>query len=68
MGLQALSCFLSLPLSFSFCLEWSPDLVDLAIKYKGKGVVGVDVGGDELVPMDLHIPCFKVRNIRCQSL
>ena len=43
-------------------------MVDLAIKYKVKGVVGVDVGGDELVPMDLHIPCFKVRSIRCQSL
>ncbi|XP_003385387.1 PREDICTED: uncharacterized protein LOC100634558 [Amphimedon queenslandica] len=50
--IRTIICFLK---SFP---EWSPALVDLAIKYKDKGVVGVDVAGDELQPMDQHIPSF----------
>lgn len=46
----------------SFLLDWSPLLADLAIKYKKEGVVGVDIAGDELQPMDeRHIKAFKVR-------
>ena len=45
-------------------LEWSADIADLAIRYKdreGVCVVGVDVAGDELAPMDSrHIEAFKV--------
>lgn len=43
-------------------IEWSPALVDLAVKYMNEGVVGVDVAGDELKPMDGHLESFKVLN------
>ena len=37
------------------------ELADLAIHYRGRGVVAVDVAGDELTPMSqLHIDAFKV--------
>ena len=45
-------------------LDWSAGIADLAIKYKdrqGVSVVGVDIAGDELAPMNQeHIDAFKV--------
>ena len=35
-------------------------IVDLALKYKDHGVVGVDMAGDELLPLDQrHIDGFR---------
>ena len=34
--------------------------MDMAIEYRDKGVVGVDVAGDELQPMAPHVDAFKV--------
>ena len=28
--------------------EWTPEIVDLAIEYKNKGIVGIDLAGDEI--------------------
>ena len=37
------------------------ELADLAIGYRDKGVVAVDIAGDELIPMSsLHLEAFKV--------
>ena len=47
--------------------EWSEEIVLLADKYRNKGVVGVDLAGDEIkFPNDLHIKAFdlaKKKNI-----
>ena len=41
--------------------EQAADMVDLALRYRDKGVVAVDIAGDEMVPMhQLHIDAFKV--------
>jgi adenosine deaminase len=42
------------------CPEWSPEIARLAIKYKDQGVVGIDIAGDELAPIDGHLESFKV--------
>ena len=34
--------------------------MDMAIEYRDRGVVGVDIAGDELQPMAPHIDAFKV--------
>ena len=37
------------------------EIADLAIKHKSKGIVGVDIAGDELQPMNQeHIDAFQV--------
>jgi len=42
-------------------IEQAADMVDLALHYRDKGVVAVDIAGDEMVPMhQLHIDAFKV--------
>ena len=44
-----------------FSTEQAADMVDLALDYRDKGVVAVDIAGDEMVPMhQLHIDAFKV--------
>ena len=59
------------PLRLHVCLfvclpEWSSDIADLAIQYKDRGVVGVDIAGDELAAMDQkHIDAFKVLHVHC---
>lgn len=45
--------------------EWSMDIVNLATDYKNKGVVGIDLAGDELrYPDSLHIGAFQVAHRR----
>ena len=40
--------------------EHCMDIVKLAVKHRDRGVVGVDIAGDELLPMDQrHIEGFK---------
>jgi len=42
-------------------IETAEDLVDLALRYRDKGVVAMDIAGDELIPMDQrHIDAIKV--------
>lgn len=42
-------------------LEWSINIAKLAIKHKVHGVLGVDIAGDELQPMNQeHIDAFQV--------
>lgn len=49
---------------YLYLSEWSAEVADIAIRYKDRGeasVVGVDIAGDELAPMDdRHIEAFKV--------
>ena len=40
--------------------QWTPDIVDLAILYKDKGIVGIDLAGDEIqFNNELYIKDFK---------
>ena len=42
-------------------IEWSIEIANLAVKHKDNGIVGIDIAGDELQPMDQqHIDAFKV--------
>ena len=41
--------------------EWSLEIAELAIQNKDRGVVGVDIAGDELAEMDeRHVAAFQV--------
>ncbi len=45
---------------FCPCPERAVDAAELAVKFGSRGVVGVDIAGDELLPMDpRHIEGFK---------
>lgn len=45
--------------------EWSMDIVNLATEYKNKGVVGIDLAGDEThYPNYLHIAAFDIASHR----
>ena len=42
--------------------EHSAEMVDLALRYRNKGVAGIDICGGEWLPLhQLHIDAFKVR-------
>ena len=42
--------------------EHSDELVDVALRYRDKGVVGIDINSGECLPFhQLHIDAFKVR-------
>lgn len=41
--------------------EWSIEIAQLAVKHKDNGIVGIDIAGDELQPMDQqHVDAFKI--------
>lgn len=45
--------------------EWSMDIVNLATDYKNKGVVGIDLAGDEYnFPNSLHTKSFSIAHKR----
>ena len=45
--------------------EWSLEIAELAIQNKDRGVVGVDIAGDELAKMDeRHVAAFKVMTLK----
>jgi len=58
----------SLLLWYLFYTETANDLVDLALRYREKGVVAMDIAGDELIPMDQrHMQAIKVLNYNCMT-
>jgi len=49
-------------ISHKIATEHSAEMVDLALRYREKGVVGVDICGGEWLPLhQLHIDAFKVK-------
>ena len=51
---------------YAVSIEQAAEMVDLALHYQSKGVVAVDIAGDEMIPMhQLHIDAFKVITRDC---
>merc|ERR1712178_358804 len=45
---------------------WNMEVVDLCVKYRDLGVVGIDLAGDEInFPNKEHIPAFQAIELMC---
>ena len=52
-------------------LEWSKEVLDLCVEFKGEGVVGIDIAGDERLANpthELHVKAFEVDSFLCWLL
>jgi len=50
-------------LLFTIFIEHAAEMVDIAFRYRDKGVVGIDICGGETVPLQqMHFDAFKVRD------
>jgi len=59
-----LGCFGLDDIIYSIYTEHSDELVDLALRYRDKGVVGLDINAGEWMPLhQLHVDAFKVKDM-----